>query len=308
MTDPAISLDSFADLYPFSSQYHSVVGNHQLHYLDEGSGEPIVMVHGNPTWSFFFRHLILALRSQYRVVVPDHLGCGLSDKPQNYPYRLKNHIENLESLLETLKFPQKITLVMHDWGGCIGMGYASKYPEKIGRLIFMNTATFRFQHVKHFPKAILLNRIPGFGEFSIRVCNTFVKSATFMAMTHKSRMNRKIRAGFHAPYNSYENRIAVHRFVQDIPLDSSHPTYPVVEAIENALPQFNATPKLFCWGWRDFCFNPSVLQAWKHFYPEAEYEIYLDANHYLLEDAHERIVPRIDKFLQKYPLSRNPQI
>lgn len=301
MTPPTFSLDSFASLYPFNPHYYSI-GSHRLHYVDEGQGEPLVMVHGNPTWSFCFRRFIQALSPHYRVIAPDHLGCGLSDKPQDYQYRLKNHIDHFESLIESLSFSQKITLIVHDWGGCIGMGYAIRHPEKIGRIIFFNTAAFQMHHVKHFPKVILVNRIRGFGELSIRGLNMFVKAATSMAMTHKSRMTRKTKAGYHSPYNSYANRIAIHQFVQDIPLDESHPTYPVVQEIEEGLSQFRSIPKLFCWGLRDFCFNESVLAAWKRFYPEAEYEIYPNANHYVFEDAYERMIPRMQEFLQKNPL------
>jgi haloalkane dehalogenase len=115
--------------YPFSSHFSSMK-NHKLHYIDEGSGDAILMVHGNPTWSFFYRNLAKHFSKNFRVVVPDHLGCGLSDKPQDYEYTLKNHIDNLEKLVLELGLTN-ITLVLHDWGGAIGMGLATRNPQLI---------------------------------------------------------------------------------------------------------------------------------------------------------------------------------
>jgi pimeloyl-ACP methyl ester carboxylesterase len=302
MTTPSVLTKDFAGLYPFTSHFHSIDSSLKLHYVDEGEGEPLVMVHGNPTWSFYFRHLINAFKEDYRVLVPDHIGCGLSDKPQDYSYCLKNHIENLDSLL-TAKGLDQITLVLHDWGGCIGMGYALKHPEKIRRLVFLNTAAFLIPDIRKFPKLIRVNRIPFFGAFSIRGLNLFVKIALKLASSKPERMTSEVCAGYKAPYNSYANRIAIHRFVQDIPLHKSHPTYPVVEEIEKGLDLFKATPKLICWGRRDFCFNDSFLNAWKEKCPEAEYALYEDANHYVLEDAHERVIERLHTFFKQHPLS-----
>ena len=120
-------------LYPFASHYAVIAGGRQ-HYLDEGRGPAVVMLHGNPTWSFYYRNLVLALRDEHRVIVPDHMGCGLSDKPQEYTYTLRQHIDNLEHLLdEELQVPE-VDLVVHDWGGAIGMGYAVRHPERIRQI------------------------------------------------------------------------------------------------------------------------------------------------------------------------------
>ena len=129
-----LSIEPFRDLYPFESRFIEL-GPHRMHYLDEGQGETLLMLHGNPTWSFYYRNLVKGLRSQYRCVVPDHIGCGLSDKPQEYNYTLSQHIDNLAALVDHLNLDH-LTLVMHDWGGSIGMGLAVRAPEKIKRLIF----------------------------------------------------------------------------------------------------------------------------------------------------------------------------
>src|SRR5262249_37712127 len=140
----------------------------RMHYLDEGSGEPVVMLHGNPTWSFYYRNLILSLRDSYRCVVPDHLGCGLSDKPSEaaYDYSLKSRIDDLEALLNHLGV-DKITLVLHDWGGMIGMGFAARQPDRIRRLIVSNTAAFHLPHSKRFPWSLKLGRNTRLGSWLI---------------------------------------------------------------------------------------------------------------------------------------------
>jgi pimeloyl-ACP methyl ester carboxylesterase len=132
-------------LYPFSSHFLETRGL-RLHYLDEGprDGPPVLMLHGNPTWSFYYRNLVLALRGQYRCIVPDHIGCGLSDKPgdESYDYRLRSRIEDLDTLLGTLDLRQPLTLVGHDWGGMIGFAWAVRNPDRIARCVVLNTAAF----------------------------------------------------------------------------------------------------------------------------------------------------------------------
>ncbi|MFG0240577.1 MAG: alpha/beta fold hydrolase, partial [Gimesia chilikensis] len=123
--------------YPFASHWLKIDG-HQYHYLDEGQGEPLLMVHGNPTWSFAWRRLVKQLSGSYRVIAVDHMGCGLSDKPQDYSYTLGTHIANLKTLITELDL-KNITLFAHDWGGAIGMGTAVDLPERFGKFVLMNT-------------------------------------------------------------------------------------------------------------------------------------------------------------------------
>src|SRR5436305_7666249 len=122
-------------LYPFPGHHLAVGDGVRLHYLDEGAGEPVVMVHGNPTWSFYYRNLVLTLRDRYRCVVPDHVGCGLSDKPpaDRYPYSLDRRVADLTALLDHLKLDRDVTLVVHDWGGMIGTAWAARFPERVDR-------------------------------------------------------------------------------------------------------------------------------------------------------------------------------
>lgn len=285
--------DAIASLYPFTSRWYSIEG-YRLHYLDEGEGEVVVMLHGNPTWSFFYRHLILGLRESYRVLVPDHMGCGLSEKPQCYPYTLATHIQNLEQLLATVEDP--VTLILHDWGGPIGMGWAIRQPERVRRLIILNTAAFRSSQL---PWRIAICRWPMVGTILVRGFNAFVRAALGMAVAKHERMTPLIAKGYLFPYDSWANRIAIHRFVQDIPLRPSQSSYRWLHEIEENLPRFHHTPLLLQWGGRDWCFHRGFLEEWLHRFPHAAYDCYDDAGHWVLEDAYEKILPRILSFLRE---------
>ena len=281
-------------LYPFESHYVTVNG-HRYHYLDEGEGPVVLMVHGNPTWSFFFRDLVLALRDRYRVIVPDHIGHGLSDKPQlgEYSFHLAQRSDDLRSLIEQLDL-KDISLIAHDWGGAIAMGTAVDIPERFKRFVLMNTAAFRSEHI---PWKINLARIPFFGRFAVQGLNLFVRAATRLTVVHRERMTPEVLAGYFAPYDNWANRLSVIQFVLDIPITPEHPTYATLEKIERGLPQFASLPVCFIWGMQDWCFDERFLNRFIEIYPEAEVHRLEDAGHYLLEDAQERIVPILERFL-----------
>jgi haloalkane dehalogenase len=293
----------FKALYPFNSNWLDLAGL-RYHYLDEGPREAptVVMLHGNPTWSFYYRTLIPAVSKQYRVIVPDHMGCGLSDKPQDYPYNLQRHVQNLEALLDMLDSPN-ITLVLHDWGGVIGMGYATRYPERISSFVIFNTAAF---YLPKLPRRILWCRSPLLGAVAVRGFNAFAGLAVHQATSQRQRMTAPVKAGYLAPYNSWHNRIAIHRFVQDIPWEDDHPTRPTLERIEAGLQQFRHHPMLIIWGADDFCFTERDLERdflpqWQERFPEATTHILQGAGHYVVEDAHERILPLMMEFLEQQP-------
>jgi haloalkane dehalogenase len=285
------------NLYPFSS--HSLqLDRLRYHYLDEGSGENLLMLHGNPTWSFYYRNLILGLKGSYRCVVPDHMGMGKSDKPQDYPYTLSRHIDNLEKLADHLELDD-ITLVVHDWGGAIGMGFAVRHPERIRRLVIFNTAAFLSSEI---PLGLSLCRIPGFGAIAIRGFNVFARGAIRWACVKQERMTEEVRAGYLAPYDNFANRVANLRFVQDIPMSPDSPSYYVIQHIEENLKLFQEHPVQIIWGAHDFVFNDHFLKRWQEIFPQAEVHRMEDAGHYVVEDAHERILPLLYEFLQKNPI------
>ena len=288
---------AFRDLYPFRSHYLTLSG-WKYHYVDEGSGDPLVMLHGNPTWSFYYRALLGAFSPTHRVVAPDHMGCGLSDKPPTYSYTLAQHINNLEALLDTLKL-ERLTLFLHDWGGPIGMGYALRHPERVKRFVVFNTAAFP---VSRIPLRINVCKLPGFGALAVRGLNAFAGLAPAMACAKRERMTQAVKAGYLAPYDSYAHRVAILRFVQDIPMRPSHPTYQLLAEIGRGLALFEGHPMLIIWGAQDWCFTTDFLKEWQARFPKAEVRLVPDAGHYVVEDAHERIIPWVREFLAKHPV------
>jgi haloalkane dehalogenase len=283
--------DDIKKIYPFNSNYLDIDSN-QYHYIDEGEGEPVLMIHGNPTWSFYYRDLAKGLQGTNRVIVPDHIGCGLSDKPQNYEYTLENHISNLVKLVKFLSL-KDITLVVHDWGGAIGFGLATRYPDLIKKIVILNTAAFRS---KRIPFTINLCKNQFFGKFITTKFNAFAYPATFMAP--KKKLSSTVKKAYLAPYNNAQNRIAVAEFVQDIPMDESHRSYKTLKDIEEKLPLLTC-PKILLWGGKDFCFNDEFFKKWKSIYPDAFFKYYKDAGHYILEDEKADVLQNIKDFMDR---------
>jgi len=288
--------------YPFESHFLQL-GPLKYHYLDEGDGAPVVMLHGNPSWSFYYRNLAKELRSDYRVIVPDHIGCGLSDKPADslYSFTLKQRVEDLEQLLNHLQIDQQITLVLHDWGGMIGMAYATRYPERIARLVFLNTAAFHLPNSKTFPAALRLCRDTQLGPFLVQGFNAFARGAALVGCK-RNPMPAELRKAYCAPYDTWQTRISTLRFVQDIPLQQGDAGYDLVSEVQDGLSRFENLPICICWGEKDFVFDGHFLEEWKQRFPNAEVHQFADCGHYILEDAKEDVIPIIKKFLNANPL------
>lgn len=290
------------DLYPFARRRADIIG-HQMGYIDEGAGPPIVCVHGNPTWSFYFRRIALAFRETYRVIAPDHIGCGFSDKPADsaYPYTLERRVDDLTTLLDRLDI-QDATFVLHDWGGMIGMAAALRNPQRVSRFVILNTAAFRLPSGKPLDWRLkLLRNLPGFGPLAIRGFNAFAGLATRMACMRP--LSADTRAAYVAPYDSWQNRIATLRFVQDIPLRPGDPAWDCASAVDEGMRALADRPTLICWGRQDFVFDDAFLAEWRRRWPHAESHVFEDAGHYVLEDAHERIIPLMKRFLRDTPLA-----
>lgn len=285
--------------YPFASHHRDALGG-RMHYLDEGNraGEAVLMLHGNPTWSFFYRDVVKALAPDYRCIVPDHIGCGLSNKPQNWPYRLADHIANVEALVRDLGI-ERLHLIVHDWGGAIGSGFAVRHPDAIASLTVTNTAAFRSDLM---PWQLHLCRMPLVGELLIRGFNAFAGLATRMAVTRP--LPDAVKRGFVYPYRSWHDRIATHRFVQDIPMGKSHPSWPTLIGIEEGLERLVGKPIQLLWGERDFVFTPAFRDAWRERFPAAAVTSIPDAGHYLFEDAGETLIPKVRTFLEANRISQ----
>ncbi len=278
-------------LYPFEPKRFDT-GHGMMSYLDEGAGdEAVVMVHGNPTWSFYYRNLVLGLRGKIRCIVPDHLGCGLSDKPPAFNYTLGEHIKNLRALLDRLNL-RKIHLIVHDWGGPIGLGTALTRPEQLGRVVILNTAAFADTVV---PWRIRFCRTPVLGEWLVRGFNGFAWPATRMAVTRP--LAGEVQRGYLYPYNNWANRIATHRFVVDIPAGKGSPSDRVLVEVESKLGLLRARPVRILWGGQDFCFSRHYYERWRKLLPEAEADYLESAGHYVIEDAGEHCLSEIMRFL-----------
>jgi haloalkane dehalogenase len=279
------------EIYPFTPKRFAT-GAGEMSYLDEGSGdEAVLMVHGNPTWSFFYRNVLLALRGRIRCIVPDHLGCGLSDKPQAYDYTLGNHIDNLGHLIDSLDL-KKIHLIVHDWGGPIGLGTCLPRSEKLGKVVILNTAAFADTVI---PWRIRFCRVPVIGELAVRGFNGFACPATWMAVTKP--LPDAVKRGFLFPYDSWANRIATHRFVQDIPRGLGAPNDIALAKIEAALPLLRERPVRIIWGGRDFCFNRHYFERWKGLLPNADSDYLPETGHYLLDDSETEVVGKIERHI-----------
>jgi haloalkane dehalogenase len=293
-----VKKEELKKLYPFESHFLDLDGI-KYHYLDEGKGKPVVMLHGNPTWSFYYRNMVKALRDSHRVIVPDHIGCGFSDKPddESYNYTLKQRVDDLENWLSHLGIKKNITLVVHDWGGMIGMAYATRHPEAIKRFVILNTSGFHLPKTKTLPWQIWAIRNTPFGSLLAQGLNTFsVGAANFCS---ENLLPREVREAYIFPYDSWDNRVAVYNFVKDIPLDPEDPSYQIVSNVEKNLGKFSDKPMLICWGKHDFVFDDHFLKEWKRRFPEAEVHYFTKAGHYVLEDAGDEIIPLVKEWIKK---------
>ena len=286
---------AWRELYPFESHFFDAAG-HRMHYVDEGprDANPVLMVHGNPTWSFYYRNLIAGLADQHRTIAVDHVGCGLSDKPAQWSYRLQDHINNLASLVESLDL-QNVTLVAHDWGGAIGLGTLQKLRERFKRIVLFNTAAFPPPYI---PFRIRVCRWPVVGKLGLQGFNLFAKAAITMATERSDGLPKKVADGLLAPYDSWSNRIATWQFVKDIPLSKNHPTWQVLEDMETGLPELSSLPIKLIWGMKDWCFRPECLDRFLEHWPNADVTKFENGGHYIVEDEPEKVVSLVREFLE----------
>jgi cis-3-alkyl-4-acyloxetan-2-one decarboxylase len=290
----------YRDLFPFSPHFMNN-GGFRYHYIDEGTGDPIVMLHGNPTWSFYYRRLIQALSPNYRTLVPDHIGCGLSEKPTDhrYDYTLSCRVADFERFLDHLGVRENITLVLHDWGGMIGMAWAVKHPERIARIVLMNTAAFFPPRGKGLPLRLrLIRNLKWVSTPAVLGGNLFAKSALHLAVTKP--LSRAVKSGLIAPYNSWKNRIATLQFVLDIPVRNTDSAFGLVTSVADRLATLNQVPLLICWGAHDFVFDVDYFNEWRRRFPKAQAHLFQDAGHYVLEDAPEQVIGLVKKFMAQH--------
>ncbi len=305
--------------YPFTPQRIEVRPGIAMSYLDEGprDGEVVVMLHGNPSWSYYWRHLVLGLRGPapgkvaanngYRCIVPDHIGMGLSDKPDDaaaalprYDYSLQSRVDDLAALLDQLGIIGPVTLAVHDWGGMIGFGWALSHAHQVRRLVILNTAAFPMPAAKRMPWRLSLGRDSRVGGWLIRRFNLFARGAAWMGTTR--RLPAAVRQAYSGVYDGWDNAIATLRFMQDIPLREGDRAWAMVAEAGQRLRAFADRPVFIGWGLRDFVFDQHFLDGFVRALPGAEVQAFEDAGHYVLEDKHEVLVPAIRRFLDTHPL------
>jgi haloalkane dehalogenase len=292
--------DWLKSLYPFSPRRFTTLGGAQMSYLDEGGAgqgtasetqEAVLMLHGNPTWSFYYRDLVKTLAPKYRCIVPDHIGMGLSEKPAAYAYTLSQRIDDVAALVAKLGLT-RVHLVVHDWGGAIGFGFAARHPGLIGRIVILNTGAFPSLNI---PRRIALCKTAVPGTALVRGLNGFAGPAVWMSMARRA-LSADEKRGYLLPYDSWANRVAVDAFVKDIPMSEAHPTWPVLVATAAGIAQFKTHRVLIIWGGRDFCFDDTFYAEWRARLPESDAHYLADAGHYVLDDARDEVLPRIAKF------------
>ncbi|MEJ5359631.1 MAG: alpha/beta fold hydrolase [Desulfobacterales bacterium] len=293
-------MDDWRSLYPFRSRFLEVNGR-RMHYVDEGCGAPLVMVHGNPTWSFYFRSLISGLSDRFRCLAPDHVGCGFSDRPtpRDYGFRLQDRVADFTAWMERVVPGDPVTLVVHDWGGMIAAAWAVEHPLRVARLVVLNTAAFCKPEGKPLPPVLsLLRRHPRTAAFLVCGLNLFARGAARTATTRG--LPPAVRAGLLAPYRGgWKRRTALLRFVLDIPLSPADPSWSTVAAVDRALGRLRGKPVLILWAGGDFVFDADYLAEWRRRFPAAEVYAFPDAGHYLLEDEPVAALARIADFLAR---------
>jgi haloalkane dehalogenase len=299
--------------YPFESRFLRVDGQ-RLHYVDEGSGEPILMLHGNPTWSYLYRHQIKALRSDYRCVAPDHLGFGFSDKPRRGDYTMRAHIMRLDHFVTKLGL-RDVTLVGQDWGGIIGLGWAVRHKALVKRLVILNTAGFAPTDRQALfgkgsrPWGMLMLwplKIPGLGELFVQGLNGFAKRILPAGIHHKERLTPGLMRGYLDPYPTWGSRRAHLKSVRQIPLLRSHPTWRLLQEIGAELEGWEVRTQII-WGMRDPVFVPWFLEEFERKLPNHAPSVRIeDASHFLQDDTPEPIIETIRNFMKEAPIAKEP--
>ena len=283
----------------------------RMHYVDEGpsNGRPVVLVHGNPTWGYLYRNFIPALvEAGHRAIVPDHLGFGRSEK-QNDPelYRVPRHAERLEALLESLEL-RGATVVPQDWGGPIGLYWASRHPERVDGLFILNTYAHGFRPEAlppgrdkvPLPLPLHLFRTPLVGELLVKGLDAFKRGFMFgQGVVHRERLTPTVKRAYRDVHQGWSERTSILVFPREIPVTGEGPVVAMTTEIEERLKEhFRAKPVRIMWAMKDIAFLPIYLDTlWLDTFPDAEVTRLEDAGHYLQEDAHEQIVPELVRFV-----------
>lgn len=295
---------TFGGTWPYKPRWFDSVDG-RMHYIDEGprNGRPIVMVHGNPTWGYLYRHFIKALtQAGYRTIVLDHLGFGRSDKPDNPRlYQIPRHGDRCEALLESLNL-QDVTIIVQDWGGPIGLTWAARHPERVSSLVIFNTFAHRPPGKVPLPLPLRLFRTPIIGEVMVKGLNAFVKLFLFKdGLVYPKRLGIREKTAYLAPHPTWSSRTAILTFPREIPAGPHGRVSEFIAVIHDQLVAgFAHKPVFIAWPMQDVAFRPEILEnLWLKDFPHAEVMRIEDAGHYIQEDANEKVIPRLLQFLRQ---------
>jgi haloalkane dehalogenase len=276
--------------YPFSSHFLKLEMG-RMHYVDEGSGEPIVMVHGNPTWSFLYRHMVKGLSRDYRCIAVDHIGFGLSDKPLDWSYYPEDHAKNLARLIEKLAL-KDITLVVQDRGGPIGLSYALDSPENVKRLVIMNTWMWSVKGDPHFER---FSRFMGgpVGRFLIRRFNFFVRVFMKKAMGDSSRLSALAHRHYSKALEIPEERKGCWTFPKQIIGSGDW-----LDILWSQRDKIRDKPALILWGMKDIAFREQELNKWISLFSDCKAIRYDGVGHFVQEEKGSELCPPIENFMK----------
>jgi haloalkane dehalogenase len=276
----------------------------RLHYVDEGprDGIPIVMVHGNPTWSYLYRRFIKAVTSRgYRAIAMDHLGFGRSDKPpRTAAYSVPDHAQRCEALLESLNLSNAV-VVVQDWGGPIGLTWAARHPERVAGLFILNTFFQRPTAKVPLPAILRAFRTPGIGELLVKGAHAFVKGFLFQSgLYDRSCLTEIDRAAYLAPHPDWSSRTGILALPRQIP---SGPEGPISDFVAEEGAKLTAAfankPVTIVWPMRDVAFSRETLdRMWLRSFPHAHVTRVEDAGHFIQEDAHHIVIPELIAFVE----------
>ncbi len=281
--------------FPFKGKYSSLTDGN-MHYIDEGgSGDPILFLHGNPTWSFMYRHYIYPLSQNHRVIVPDLLGFGLSDKPKEVPYTPKWHIQNITEFILNLNL-QNITLVVHDWGGPIGLGFAVKHIGRIKSLIITNSWVFCMPQTISLHPFLKSIRDEKKGPEIILKNNLLIEYGIPEGIIQKSKITPLLMEAYRYPFVDPTSRVPMLKLVREIPIGSSSSTAKLFSQIESKLHTLKV-PVLIIWGQQDPIFPYFIIDYWKKYFPMAKIHRLTKASHFLHEEEPEQVLTQIKNFM-----------
>ncbi len=287
---------TWRSLYPFESRFVEVNG-WRCHYVDQGGGPPVLFVHGNPTWSFLWRELIGPVAQDHRAIAVDHIGMGLSAKParHQYPFSLSRRIADLEAFIDSLQLAEPLSLVVHDWGGPIGLGWAARHPDRVAKIVVTNSWAFQLPTGESLPWQLALARSTPIRDVLVRYANAFVRGAVELGVTGS--MPRPVVEGYLAPYDAPRSRIAVLEFIKDIPMHERHRSYDALAAVDRGLGSLAGKDITILWGGCDFVFDARILGEWRRRFPDAHVTEFDSAGHFVVEDAGGRVLEHVMKAL-----------